>query len=177
MSNALGTALLDSGASHNFLSYQFAIEARIPFRRGAAEDVVLADGSKLAVRGIAVGAKLRLDAHHSKHDFYVIDLPDFDIVWGMQFLHQTEPNVQWKHRTMVFPSASGPVTVSAMRERDRVAHSHGHELHLCSLSTFITQNKSHAHCFVGCVKPSASDTESAVFGKGRDAIGHCTSAA
>lgn len=88
-------ALVDSGASHNFVSEAVALEAGLPIDRAIAPlSVRLADGQLRASCG-AITCRVAFSATVSHMcTFYVVPLA-MDCILGMPWLRATRPAIDW----------------------------------------------------------------------------------
>jgi len=114
-------ALLDSGASSNFISPAFARSSRVSL---VASDrkITLADGSLTAAEGAgkavcgletATGAPIRFHA-----DFTATPLGEaYDVILGMTWLAKHNPVVGWSERTLQFRTTDGLRTVKPIEKR------------------------------------------------------------
>ena len=81
---AYSLCLLDSGASHSFVSSAFCRSHGIAIR-GQPSTGRNADGSDLALPGFFPKASLKLGTFRTKIDLYVADIGDIDMVLGVDF--------------------------------------------------------------------------------------------
>lgn len=102
-------ALLDSGATHSFVSSSFCSSHGIPFKRKTST-ASLANGSSVPVVGIIKACHLKLGAFRCTHTFLVLDMPQYDVVLGMDFLHSHDPIVRWRKGRMHLPVPKGFTT-------------------------------------------------------------------
>jgi hypothetical protein len=92
-------ALIDSGASHSFASKRFCHSHRLGFSHASSE-VAVADGRSVPIVGVLRFAAIRLHAFRFKQDLLVVDMPDHDVVLGMDFLHTHAPKICFRKRCM-----------------------------------------------------------------------------
>ncbi|KAA8495185.1 Transposon Ty3-I Gag-Pol polyprotein [Porphyridium purpureum] len=89
--------LLDSGASHNFLSHR--ILRGIPHLKDKftshGGSVTLADGSSTNTFGMVQGVKVMIDGTEQSINFVVCDLKDQDAILGMEWLRASNPDIDW----------------------------------------------------------------------------------
>jgi hypothetical protein len=102
------TALVDGGATHNF------IDASLVARRGLrAEEfegfhVVGADGYTMACLDMIPDLEVKLGNYTLTNTFYVVDLSYIDVVLGVQWLYSLgEIGFNYQMLTMSFRDASG----------------------------------------------------------------------
>lgn len=107
--------LLDSGASHNFVSLKYVQRQHLPVGTARrARTVRLADGSERSSRLRVFGARLQLGHHVEHRDFTVMPLDghDFDVILGMPWLKAVNPCINWQARTVTLPSQGGQPTTT-----------------------------------------------------------------
>ena len=106
--------LLDSGASCNFISDRFVKDHGIrvsPLEKGTRskvvvadnqdDDVVLADGSRQKILGVAKDVRSCFDGFNGIVDFVVLPLHGCDAILGMPWLEGENPVVDWKNRRIL----------------------------------------------------------------------------
>ena len=122
------TALVDGGATHNF------IDASLVARRGLRTEefegfhVAVADGYTMTCLDMVPDLEVKLGNYTLTDTFYVVDLSDTDAVLGVQWLYSLgEIGFNYQTLTMSFRDTSGsrvvlrgmstgaPWTVSAKR--------------------------------------------------------------
>ena len=93
--------LIDSGASANFVNFNFAQRNKIPVRTDAKRRIVtLADGSKRSSTWQVDDAKVHLGSHVQYSSFTTMPLGErqFDVILGMPWLEEHNPNIDWAAR-------------------------------------------------------------------------------
>jgi len=78
--------LIDGGASHNFIDATLLQRRHIPTVEFEGFKVEVVGGSTMPCDKYIPGMKLTLGRHDLAHDFYVMDLPDTNIILGVQWL-------------------------------------------------------------------------------------------
>ena len=96
-------ALVDCGASNNFVSRQSLEDRRLKFVErftiSMRLTVRLATGASILVMKSVVGFHYTLEDLQYNDDFIVLDLEDkFDVILGLLWLRRYEPRVSWQHR-------------------------------------------------------------------------------
>jgi hypothetical protein len=96
-------ALLDSGATQNFISPRAIRKHGIPTRPlETVKQIRNADGTRNKIGEVTSAADLRV--HHQgethMHPFYVIDLGKDDMLLGMPFLSTANPKIDWVNSSM-----------------------------------------------------------------------------
>ena len=132
---AYGLCLVDSGASRSFVSLAYCEDngLRVSGTTGAG---VLADGRPLPLSAIIRKAHLKLGPFRTKLDLIVADLPGLDVVLGMDFLNEHDPQIQWKRREMTLMHADRPVLITAHREQPELPDLQSDLLELCTIQDF-----------------------------------------
>jgi hypothetical protein len=102
------TALVDGGATHNF------IDASLVARRGLRTEefegfhVAVADGYTMTCLDMIPDLEIKLGNYTLTDTFYVVDLSDTDVVLGVQWLYSLgEIGFNYQTLTMSFRDASG----------------------------------------------------------------------
>ena len=79
--------LVDSGATHSFISLEFIERVGIEMRPTECSMVVsLPTGDSLIVNKVYMGSKVTIASHEFEADLIVLDIHDFDIIMGMDWL-------------------------------------------------------------------------------------------
>ena len=96
-------ALVDCGADCNFVSSSFVAEHSLPLVAGGSSDTVtLADGRPQPATGVLSSVSVRLGDYQDKLDFTATSLRGYDIILGMPWLVQYNPQVDWRGATVSF---------------------------------------------------------------------------
>jgi hypothetical protein len=85
------SVLIDGGASHNFIESALLQRRHIPTVEFEGFKVEVAGGSTMPCNRYIPGMKLTLGRHDLVHDVYVMDLPDTNIILGVQWLSTLGP--------------------------------------------------------------------------------------
>lgn len=94
--------LIDSGATHNFLSDKLVEELKI-LVKAAEFTVVLKDDSKMKGVGNCEGVTILLQDIAIAQNFLPFSLRGVDVILGMNWLHRLgEVKTNWKKQTMEF---------------------------------------------------------------------------
>ena len=88
------TALLDSGSTHNFVSMEAARHIGLSFHDSKGKNVVIANGDRVACRGLARDVALCIAGSFFTVDSYTIPLDCYDMVLGVPFL-RTLGSILW----------------------------------------------------------------------------------
>lgn len=98
--------LIDSGASHNFISTNLAENLELPITNTPSYCVKLGDGHKKQTSGCCRSVEVQLGDHVVKDNFFLFELGGVDLILGVAWLSLGEVKVNWKTLTMSF-MASG----------------------------------------------------------------------
>jgi hypothetical protein len=102
------SVLIDGGASHNFISSTLLQRRHIPTVEFEGFKVEVAGGSTMPCNKYIPGMKLTLGRHDLVQDVYVMDLPDTNIILGVQWLSTLGPiTTNYKTMEMSFMKESG----------------------------------------------------------------------
>jgi hypothetical protein len=100
--------LIDGSASHNFIDSALLQRRHIPTIEFEGFKVEVAGGSTMPCNRYIPGMKLTLGRHDLAQDFYVMDLPDTNIILGVQCLSTLGPiTTNYKAMEMSFTEESG----------------------------------------------------------------------
>lgn len=108
--------LIDSGATHNFLSVQLVGPLGLKVTGKRETEITLGNGKTETSAGICRSVKLNLKGHLVTEDFYSLELGSTDIILGVEWLRQLgETRVNLKELTMSFQSGAGKVVLRGTR--------------------------------------------------------------
>jgi hypothetical protein len=85
------SVLIDGGSSHNFIDPTLLKRRHIPTVEFEGFKVEVAGGSIVPCNKYIPGMKLTLGRHELVQDVYVMDLPDTNIILGVQWLSTLGP--------------------------------------------------------------------------------------
>lgn len=95
--------LIDSGASHNFLSKGIVAELRIPVDEMPNFGIMVGNCYKVARQGVFRQVEIRLQGLEIIHDFFPIELGSADIILGISWVGMLrEVSFNWKNLTIQF---------------------------------------------------------------------------
>ncbi|XP_051129730.1 uncharacterized protein LOC127250470 [Andrographis paniculata] len=77
------TVLIDSGASHNFISQKLVLHAKLNVDTTQEFNVVLGDGRKVASTGVCSKLSIQIDGAEVQADYHVFPLGGVDIILGV----------------------------------------------------------------------------------------------
>jgi hypothetical protein len=100
--------LIDGGASHNFIDSALLQRRHIPTVEFVGFKVEVAGGNTMPCNKYIPGMKLTLGRHDLVQDVYVMDLPDTNIILGVQWLSTLGPiTTNYKTMEMSFTEEGG----------------------------------------------------------------------
>ena len=94
-------ALVDSGATHNFIASEFCYKHGMRYVK-KTRTVVLADGSNSEAVGALQSARVTIGQHAVKEDFIVMDMKgeEFQCILGKPWLSAVNPTIDWNKNCM-----------------------------------------------------------------------------
>ena len=106
------TIMVDSGANQNYVSRRVAQTLKVyKEKRDIPYPVTTADDKVMAmVTEQLKDVTLTIGEHKEKISLDIVDLPKYDVVLGMAWLHHHNPQINWKARTLEFPMCSSDET-------------------------------------------------------------------
>ncbi|XP_073121662.1 uncharacterized protein [Henckelia pumila] len=99
-------ALLDSGATHSFISQEFVMRVGIiPEDADTGYDVTLPSGEILTTSSILNGVELELQVNLIRADLVVLPMSRFDLILGIDWLSVNGASIDfWRRTVSVNPS-------------------------------------------------------------------------
>jgi hypothetical protein len=85
------SVLINGGASHNFIDSTLLKRKNIPTMEFEGFRVVVAGGNTMPCDRYIPRMKLTLGRHDLAQEFYVMDLPETNIILGVQWLNTLGP--------------------------------------------------------------------------------------
>ena len=92
----------DCGATHTFVSLDFARANHLTIELVKQTSATLADGNGVSIHGVLKSLDVKFGAFRTKQDFLVVDIPQYDAVLGMDLLVRHYPLLSFQKRTMTF---------------------------------------------------------------------------
>ena len=111
--------MVDSGATSNFISQTFVTRNHIPSSSlTARRTILLADGSTHIVTRQIIALPLTFHGFTGTVSAHILPLHEYDVILGMAWLVQFNPQIDWQRRTVSFAkpqqaAASAPSRPSA----------------------------------------------------------------
>ncbi|GJU28568.1 retrotransposable element Tf2 [Tanacetum coccineum] len=104
--------LIDSGATHNFVSLKLVDTLQLEITGKRETGVFLGNGMSEKCYGICRKVELLLPGLRVTEDFYPLELGSTDVILGVKWLRQLgEVRVNWKRLTMTFQNGDNRVTL------------------------------------------------------------------
>ena len=104
--------LVDSGATHSFISREFIERVGIEMRLTECSMVVsLPTGDSLIANGVYRGSKVTIESHEFEADLIVLDIHDFDIILGMDWLAKHHVTVDCYRKEVKFNQPGEPEVI------------------------------------------------------------------
>ena len=104
--------LIDSGASHNFISQRLASQLGIATQGTTEYGVRMGTGVIVSGKGVCQGVRLTVPGYNVANSFLPLNLGGVDAILGMQWLETLgDMRVNWKEQRMRFKVDGVPVTV------------------------------------------------------------------
>ncbi|XP_073121734.1 uncharacterized protein [Henckelia pumila] len=121
-------ALLDSRATHSFISLEFI--RRMGIRPEVAEigyDVTMPSGQILSTTSICRDLEMDLQGHTIRIDLVVLPLIGFDLILGMEWLAVNGAVIDFRQRTVAVKPVGGDQFVFFASQSSRMPHVISHE--------------------------------------------------
>ena len=106
MSSLPARVLIDCGATGNFISTAFASRHGLALAEHS-DTVSVADGHSSASGGILRQASIRVGTYTDQLDLVATVLRDFDVILGMTWLEEYEPQLSWRGKSLTFTDKQG----------------------------------------------------------------------
>ncbi|XP_057794044.1 uncharacterized protein LOC131010514 [Salvia miltiorrhiza] len=95
--------MIDSGASHCFISETVASSLQLPVEPTSTQTVVLSDGSRVHITGVCKAVPLKLDSQLFLVTCFVFPLSSVDVILGVSWLATLgDVTANWSNLTMEF---------------------------------------------------------------------------
>ena len=141
-------ALLDTGATNNFISSKVLKRMKISPKRSSMNQEIrvrLANGAIVQVPLLTVKLHLDYGPYASTDEYVVLDLDDqMDVVLGMPWLETNEPTIDWKKKSIVKEkSAIAEISVCSLIEPDSQSTITEHEPKSDGLTSHVQDGQAH----------------------------------
>jgi len=100
-------SLLDNGSEADLIDLNYVRKHKIPtFKLKSPIPLFLADGTKLQDLEEAALIEFHMGEHHEQWLFYVLQLAEYQMIIGDNWLQEHNPQVDWIHRSLTFNSSN-----------------------------------------------------------------------
>ena len=107
--------LVDSGATHNFISQKLVSKMDWPMEETSQMRIRLGDGFQTMTRGVCRGVELKIGGFGIQADMHLFELGGIDVVLGIEWLNTLGDMVMnWKKQLMSFWSNKEWVTLQGL---------------------------------------------------------------
>jgi hypothetical protein len=107
-------AMIDSGATANFVSREFVIKNKIPTRHAeGGPSVQLADGTSYQCSEAIENCALKIGPFQDRVHAYVFPLTRFDLILGTPWLSKHDPEISWRTGELKLTTPEGPLILKA----------------------------------------------------------------
>ncbi|KAF7810715.1 Retrovirus-related Pol polyprotein from transposon 17.6 [Senna tora] len=104
--------MIDSGASHNFISSSLVAQLTLPKERTSVYEVTVGDGHVVKGEGLCRGLQVEMQGAHIKQNFYLFNLGEVDVILGIEWLESLgEVSVNWRRLTMKYKEGEKEVSL------------------------------------------------------------------
>ncbi|XP_073289963.1 uncharacterized protein [Primulina huaijiensis] len=116
-------ALLDSGATHSFISETFVKRLKIiPEDLDLGFRVSIPSGDQMVTTSIVRNLELRLLKNAVPTDLIVLPMPEFNIILGMDWLSLNGASIDFRQRSVSIRSPSGKSFVFEAARNKKMSH-------------------------------------------------------
>ncbi|XP_073037569.1 uncharacterized protein [Primulina eburnea] len=109
-------ALLDSEATHSFISETFIKQLNIPEDMGLGFKVSIPSGDQMLTSKIVKNLELRLFRDDVRANLIVLPMPEFDIILGMDWLSMSGASIDFRQRSVSIRPSSAHAPISQKLE-------------------------------------------------------------
>jgi len=89
--NYQAVALVDSGSSHTFMNYKFAIASNCVMKKALAKKISIAGGGHLVSDATVHNLAYHIQGHDFCSNFHVLPLETYDIILGIDWMYDVSP--------------------------------------------------------------------------------------
>ncbi|XP_073133323.1 uncharacterized protein [Henckelia pumila] len=116
-------ALLDSGATHSFISQEFVMRVGIiPEDAITGYDVTLPSGEILTTSSVLNGVELELQRNMIRADLVVLPMSGFDLIIGMDWLSVNGASIDFRRRSVSMNPSGGDSFIFLAAQSSGASH-------------------------------------------------------
>ena len=111
--------LIDSGATHDFISSKFVKRVMLPTQLLPNKSkLIFGDGSTVQIAE-KTKANLKIQKHQTRRNLIVAPINNYDIILGQSWLKQVNPRIDWKKKTVTIKKGRlQPIILTANHNSD-----------------------------------------------------------
>ncbi|XP_068639395.1 uncharacterized protein [Aristolochia californica] len=122
-------SLVDSGSTHNLLSFMAAKFLKLPIQTWPGASISVANGEKVPSYGINKEVRFTINNHQFSVEFFIIPLAGFDMVLGVKWLQTLGP-ILWDFSALMMSFEVGNYKVTLQECKTEVPmHLYGLQQH------------------------------------------------
>ena len=137
-------AMVDSGASGNFIATRYADYHELPIqRKTVVYPLLTVDGSALNGGKVTdeVQVTLRIDRHEERIRLDVIDLASYDIILGIPWLRKWNPHIDWRKGVLTLKDHTTIKTLASLSwDEDETEHTRVWEINRRKMKRIARSN-------------------------------------
>ncbi|MGB8166644.1 MAG: retropepsin-like aspartic protease, partial [Chthoniobacteraceae bacterium] len=153
---ALVSVLVDSGASHDYISTRVVTDLALPTMAGEAMAVRLGDGHHVDASLLVPRLSFRVKSFKDTRSFRVTQLAGYDIILGKPWLTQYNPSINWVDNTIKLQRGSNTFILAPPKKELDEGDSHVAVINATQLKRLL-QDGNHAYLAVLTECEAASD--------------------
>ena len=154
------TALIDSGATHNFVAKRFVRSVRLHTHLTESLSVTLADGSKLVIQHTCyLPVKVAPGLSHVVKCHVMPSMPQ-NLILGMQWLSTVQPLIDWSTKEVTFNQGKSVTVTVGVGEQENEVLQDVTKVEVCSAKVGLKEVRKGAESFVIVIRPCKQDEAS-----------------
>lgn len=91
IANYKAVALVDSGSSHTFMNYKFAIASNLHLKPTNARKIAIAGGGHLTSTATVPNLEYSVQGHQFSSNFHILALETYDVILGIDWMYAMSP--------------------------------------------------------------------------------------
>lgn len=116
--------LIDSGATHDYLSTDFTKRHKLGQPQGKSAQVALADGTLMDTFTLPSKLPLRIQGFRDEVKFHVFPIAGYDAILGRPWLYRHNPSINWRQQSMEFVTENDTILLQDRNDVPIVAIAH-----------------------------------------------------